>query len=224
MDDACDSSAAGADAPLAAVLTGRRQVAAFDFDGTLTRRDNLVPFLVRLCGLGAVSAAAARSAGPLLRAGIGSRSGNDAGRDAAKAAVFARLLSGRRVTDVQRAGAAHAAAILRRHLRGDVVAKLLWHRRQGHEVVVVSASLDVYVEPVARALGADCVLCTRLESDAQGRLTGRMLGPNVRGAEKVVRLCLWLEESDGGPAEMWGYGDSDGDRELLAAVDHPRWV
>jgi phosphatidylglycerophosphatase C len=54
---------------------------------------------------------------------------------------------------------------------------------------------------------------------SDGRLTGELASPNVRREEKVRRLEAWL--GDDGPVELWAYGDSDGDRELLARADHP---
>jgi HAD superfamily hydrolase (TIGR01490 family) len=98
-----------------------------------------------------------------------------------------------------------------------MVERLGWHRSQGHEVVVVSASFTDYLRPVADRLGVDAVLATELEV-VDGRLTGRLAGANVRGAEKVRRLETWLGDE---PAELWAYGDSSGDRELLARADHP---
>ena len=51
-----------------------------------------------------------------------------------------------------------------------------------------------------------------------GELTGELARPNVRGPEKVKRLDEWLE-GDRQPAFVWAYGDSTGDRELLARAD-----
>ena len=52
------------------------------------------------------------------------------------------------------------------------------------------------------------------------RLTGRMAGPNCRGPEKVARLEEWLAaRCDGEPAHVFAYGDSAGDRDLLARAD-----
>ena len=70
--------------------------------------------------------------------------------------------------------------------------------------------------PIAAALGFETALATRLEVDA-GRLTGRLTGANVRGPEKVRRLEEYL---DGAAVTLWAYGDSAGDRELLAVADH----
>ena len=45
-----------------------------------------------------------------------------------------------------------------------------------------------------------------------------MLGGNCRGAEKARRLRAYLHSDD---VELWAYGDSAGDTELLAMADHP---
>ena len=84
--------------------------------------------------------------------------------------------------------------------------------------MIVSASLGVYLRPIAERLRFDAVLATELEVGADGRLTGRLAGANVRGAEKARRLDAWL---GGEPAYVWAYGDSSGDRELWARADRP---
>ena len=95
----------------------------------------------------------------------------------------------------------------------------------GDVIVIVSASFELYVEPLGRLLGVDGVLATRLATDA-GRFTGDLDGPNCRGPEKVRRLHAWLDEHHGGrrAVELVAYGDSPGDRELLADADTAHWV
>ncbi len=85
----------------------------------------------------------------------------------------------------------------------------------------MSASLSVYLEPLGHRLGLTSVLATALEEGPDGRLTGDLVGANVRGPEKVRRLREWLGDGD---VEIWAYGDSAGDRELLAEADHPLLV
>jgi phosphatidylglycerophosphatase C len=82
-------------------------------------------------------------------------------------------------------------------------------------VVLMSASPEVYLGPLGRHMGVDAVLASGLEVGADGRLTGRLAGRNCRGAEKVA----WpgTEPTDG--TYLYAYGDSDGDRELLARAD-----
>jgi len=91
--------------------------------------------------------------------------------------------------------------------------------------VIVSASYESYVRVVAGALGDIAVVATRLEAD-EGRCTGRLDGANCRGPEKVRRLHAWLEAEGLARDEitLYAYGDSSGDRELLAWSDHPHRV
>ena len=74
-----------------------------------------------------------------------------------------------------------------------MVESLRRHVDAGDTVVLVSASFEVYLRPLAALLGAHDVLAVRLEVDADGILTGRLDGPNCRGPEKVVRLHEWLD-------------------------------
>jgi phosphatidylglycerophosphatase C len=187
-------------------------VAAFDFDGTISRRDSLLPFLVAVRGWRAVAAALARLAPQLLLMALGRDD-----RDATKERLLHALLAGHAATELWASGETHASALLHR-LRPATLERVRWHREQDHQLVMISASPTVYLEPLAAELGFDAVLATGLEVDGAGRLTGRLDGGNVRGPEKVARLRAWLGSRR--VDELWAYGDSRGDRELLAAADH----
>jgi len=194
------------------VAAGQRPgVAAFDFDGTLVAGDSLAPFLARVLGRrrwGQVLGAA----GPAMVAAYRS-----AGRDGAKAALLRRAVAGLPAQRVGEVGAAYG-----RELAGRMVPamarRLEWHRAEGHTLVLVSASLADYLEPFGRHTGFGRVIATRLEVGDDGCLTGRLHGANVRGPEKAARLRQVMGD---GPVELWAYGDSDGDRQMLALADHP---
>lgn len=201
-------------------MSGRR-IAAFDFDGTLTRRDTLVPFLTAACGHGAFGRAL-RRVGPLaVRARTGRLDGDLHHRDATKAALLHELLAGREAEWLERQGTAYADGLDAR-LRPEMVEQVAWHRDCGHELVLVSASLGTYLRPFAAAHGFDHVIAVELEVGEHGHLTGNLSGPNVRGPEKAVRLRRWLGGDE--PDHLWAYGNSSGDRELLAMADSPVWV
>ncbi|MDP9334878.1 MAG: HAD-IB family hydrolase [Actinomycetota bacterium] len=191
----------------------RRTLAAFDFDGTLTRRDTLVPFLATIAGratlLRALGAESPRLA--LAAAGRGDR-------DVVKQRVLTRVLAGRSYADLEAAGRAFGAELTRSAITTAGRDRIAWHLREGHEVVIVSASLDVYLDEVARALGVAHVLCTGLVTDERGRCTGHLRGANCRGPEKAARLRALLGDDD---VELWAYGNSRGDDEMLALADHP---
>lgn len=190
----------------------RRQVAAFDFDGTLVPGDSLIPFVWRTAGPRRFLLASLRHGLRIVLAsalGVGSR-------DIAKERFVRATLGGLPLSTVRKAGASFAADLERR-LDEAALARVRWHAEQGHELVLVSASLELYLQPLADRLGFDTVLATRLALASDETVTGALDGPNVRAHEKVVRLQQWLGS---GACELWAYGDSAGDRELLALADH----
>lgn len=197
----------------------RHVVAAFDFDGTIVDRDTLVPFLVLAFGRARVAATFATlpltGLGWLLRL---------VPIDAFKRRVLRRLLAGAPAGRLRALGEAHAHAVWR-WLRVDAVNRIEWHREQGHRLVLVSSSLDLYLAVVAKDLGFDDLLCTRLAvergPDGVERFTGLLEGADCTGAEKLRRLQALV--GDLRDVELHAYGDSDGDRELLAAAGHPHF-
>jgi|SRR5665213_1029062 len=197
--------------------TDRRPVVAFDFDGTLTRRDTLRVFLLQMGRPSVVAAAFARHLPSVLRAFQG-----DQARNRAKESVFSDILGGLHEDEAEAAASATAQAVVRSMFKPDVVARLRWHQAAGHRVIVVSASFVHYVAPVVETLGVDEVLATRWEVDpATRRLTGRFDGVNVRGAAKVDLLSKHL----GRPCRLeYAYGNSSGDVEMLAAARYPVWI
>ena len=190
-------------------------VAAFDVDGTLTTRDCVMPFLIRVAGLRRVATSALRSPVLLVRVAVGCGD-----RDRLKQAVVGRLMRGRPAEAVEEAGRAFAREAVSRWIRPDTLARLRWHRESGHEIVLVSASLRQYLEPLASEVlgGVHALICTDVESTDGGVLTGRLVGGNCRGSEKSRRLASWI---DGRSVTLYAYGDSSGDREMLAMANHP---
>lgn len=194
----------------------RPGLAVFDFDGTLTRRDSLPGFLVRACGPLATLRAVAAELPAMLEA-----IRRDDARDATKAAVLLRALAGADATAVDAVARSYAHHLVERALRDDTRTRLEWHRAQGHVLCIASASLEPYLRVVAERLGVEHLACTRVEVGDDGRLTGRIDGANCRRSEKVARLRALVDVAG---YEVWAYGDSKGDTELLAIADHPVWV
>lgn len=195
----------------------RPVVAAFDVDGTLTVSDCVGPFLRRLGGLhGIVLAALRRPIATVV--GLARRD-----RDRLKEVVVGGVYRGRRVDDVSALGREFAQHVEATMLRHDTVARLRWHQAQAHRTVLVSASLRTYLDPLAQLLGIEHVVCTDVVADG-GRYTHLLKGRNCRAAEKQVRLRALLAAHGMEQAEVWAYGDSRGDREMVDAADHGVWV
>jgi phosphatidylglycerophosphatase C len=210
------------DAPVTAGRPAeRRTVAAFDFDGTLTSGGSVLPFLVAVRGFWPVVRAVVALSPALLRSALV----GGAAADATKEKLFTRLLGGLPLSVVEERSVAFAERHLARHLRQDARLRLQWHQRQGHHVVIVSASPECYVRRAGELLGVDGVLATRLAVGGGGLLTGNYEGKNCRGAEKYARLVVHLRANGllgGGDdqPDLWAYGNSRGDLRLLRAADH----
>jgi phosphatidylglycerophosphatase C len=192
-------------------------VAAFDVDGTLTTRDCVRPFLERAAGRRRLVTSLLRR--PLATIVAAARRD----RDRLKEIIVGGSLRGKLVTDVEKVGEQFAQYVLVNWLRPDTLRRLRWHQQSGHRTVLVSASLAAYLRPLALRLGIDDVLCT--DSTRSGdRYGDRLNGLNCRADEKRRRLDQWLEERRWVNAEVWAYGDSAGDREMLERADHAIWV
>ena len=192
-------------------------VAVFDVDGTLTVRDCVRPFLVRVGGWTGVARAVVRH--PVRSCVAAARRD----RDAVKEIVVGGVMRGRAVAQVEELGEEFADEVHRDWLRPDTVARLRWHQRAGHRIVLVSASLGPYLRPLGRRLEVDDVLCAEPLRVGDTFADG-LDGANCRAAEKVRRLDQWLAAHELCGATVWAYGDSAGDRELLARADHALYV
>ena len=193
-------------------------IAAFDFDGTLTRRDTLLPFLARGLGWPRFLLALLQCS-PWL-AGYAVRLVRN---DAAKARLLQATLSGRTLAELDGWTSRWLAEDFAGQLQDWTMARLAWHRQAGHCCVLVSASPDIYLRRVASQLGFDGLICTEMEVQ-RGRLTGRMHTPNCYGEQKVLRLQAWLSARFGGESaqamRLYAYGDTAGDKPLLRLARH----
>ncbi|MEQ5801237.1 HAD-IB family hydrolase [Halomonas sp. H10-9-1] len=194
-----------------------RPVAFFDFDGTLTTGDTLMPFLKFVVGtptyyakLALVSPVLAAYFAKLLR------------NDIAKQIVLKQYLAGYHIDDLFERGQRFSDEVIPAMLRPEGMERLRWHQQQGHACVLISASLDLYLSPWARRYGFDALFSSQLATRRDGRASGALQGANCHGATKRVKLMQYLA---GRNAQCtFGYGDSTGDDAMLGATDNGyRW-
>lgn len=104
-------------------------------------------------------------------------------------------------------------------LRENAMQKLNEHMRNGHEVVVVTASLEPYMEAWCKISGLG-LIATRLEI-ADGKITGKYNGKNCHGKEKAerIRQKYSLDTFE----KIIAYGDSRGDKEMLGLADEKHY-
>lgn len=193
-------------------------VAAFDFDGTLTRSDSLLPFLAR--GLGWP-----RFALVLLRCSpwLAAYALRLLRNDVAKARLLRVALGGRSLAQMHDWTTRWLAHDLPAQLQEKAMARLAWHQQAGHCCLLVSASPDIYLEHVALKLGFAGLICTEMQVE-NDCLTGRMRTPNCHGEQKALRLRAWLLARFGAGAlatiSLYAYGDTPGDLPMLRLANH----
>jgi HAD superfamily hydrolase (TIGR01490 family) len=108
--------------------------------------------------------------------------------------------------------------LARREFRTDALAQLDFHLQARHRVILASASFDFYVADIAKLLRIPEVLCTRAEWTADGYLSGRIAGKNCYAGEKLTRLKAMLEP-DRHQYHIVAYTDHHSDLPLLRFAD-----
>jgi len=189
-------------------------VAAFDFDGTISYCDTLIPFLWTITG----SLQTGKNLFNDIPFFVSYRLGKKT-RQETKEKILTRFLKDKLFTEIQEKGERFSARFLPKLLRHNALNRLNWHRSLGHNLVLVSANLETYLKPWALKNGFDHLIASKLEVSPEGLVTGKLQGKNCWGSEKTRRLLELL-----GPKEnfsLYAYGDSRGDLELLQLADYP---
>ncbi|TFF71972.1 HAD family hydrolase [Aeromonas taiwanensis] len=116
-----------------------------------------------------------------------------------------------------------AEQVLRDRLYPEGLARIEWHREQGHTLVLISASGEHLVAPMTRMLGMDHCVAILLDEE-EGRLTGQTRGTLSFREGKVARVNQLFADQANPWQESFGYSDSHNDLPLLRAVTHPHAV
>jgi HAD superfamily hydrolase (TIGR01490 family) len=109
-------------------------------------------------------------------------------------------------------------------IRPAALALLKKHQDAGDLVAIVTATNHFVTAPIAKALGVQHLIAAMPEYDADGNVTGRLLGTPTQGAGKIVHTKAWLEKM-GKTLEDFDqvhfYSDSHNDLPLMSIVSHP---
>lgn len=187
-------------------------IAAFDFDGTITKKDTFLDFLIFTFGFWHVFLKSFWLATlyPLVTLELVSRGWF-------KEKVFFTFFADWEIKKFDAACWIYAKKRTLSLIRKEIQQKVIWHQKQGHQVVIVSASIEALIKAQAVMLGIDEVIGTLPEA-RNGKLTGKLQGFNCYGREKSKRFLAHYPNRQG--YELYAYGNSRGDQELLALADH----
>ena len=126
-------------------------------------------------------------------------------------------LAGRKVDEVNRWMEAVLQQDIAPRLFPQGQAQLDWHRERGDRIVLISASGEHIVKPIAKYMGIDDVIAINL-AQAEGCYTGKTEGVLSYQAGKVIRLQEWLRNNPHSLDGSYGYSDSINDVPLLNTV------
>lgn len=196
-----------------------RQLAVFDFDGTLVRTDSLKMMMIKMAGgkLPAYGWLLLSFITPVFEA-MRSQDRYMDYKTAIKSHWIYHVLRGKKVEQVQ-----DTARAFREELGwyDHVVANMKEYAAEGADIVVATGALDVYIDILLQGLPVKAVICTSVEVE-NGRLTGRLKGrkstANAVRDEKRVRVKAYIEQN--GPYEhVIGYGNMPDDGPMLSLCD-----
>lgn len=192
----------------------KKKIYCFDFDGTLTTSDTLLEFIKYAKGRGRFLMVFLMYSPLLVLMKL-----HLYPNWKAKQQIFAHLFAGMRIEkfDALCRGFAEESQHL---LRPKGITLMHEALVAGAQVFIVSASIDNWVRPFfdIRNLKGVQVLGTQIEVE-DGKLTGRFKSNNCYGKEKVHRITEVLKSLERSEYEIEAFGDSRGDKEMLAFAD-----
>jgi len=108
---------------------------------------------------------------------------------------------------------------LKAHITPRAIELIQAHRQQAHRVVLISASTQFAVQPVAEQINIDFI-CSQLVI-VDDRITGDVVEPPCYGEGKVTWAQRYADEHNAALSAAYFYTDSHSDQPLLELVEHP---
>jgi phosphatidylglycerophosphatase C len=184
--------------------TPAAMLALFDLDGTITRHSTLAPYAIGLLLRHPARVLRLPLALPaLVRFALGRCDHGEV-----KAAFIQKTFGGLQRTDLDAWTAQFVPRLVKEGLFDDARAAIERHRAHGDRLALLSASTDLYVPAIGKALGFDETVCTGVGWEGS-RLIGTLTTTNRRGKEKVRCLQALRERHPGLTVAAYGNAASD---------------
>ena len=181
-------------------------LALFDFDGTLTTKDSLGEFIRFAVGESEYKKGLFKFIPYFLGWKLKLMR-----NDKAKEKLFGIFFKGIDEVKFKMLAQKYSFSMIDPIIRDDMFSVLESHMQNQDKILVVSASMNCWLEPYFAKIGID-VLATELEF-VDGKFSGKFKTPNCHGIEKVNRIKEAINLDD--YEHIYAYGDSDGDKEML---------
>ena len=188
------------------------RLALFDFDGTISNDDSFRGFIIYYCGYGKFLLGSIILSPIYLLYILGMVKNNFM-----KERAISFFFKNESITDLWKKGKQYSSDKIDNMVRDKAKEKIKWHQSRGDKIIVVSASANIWLESWCLKNNID-LIATELE-EIDGKITGKLINGNCFGNEKVVRVKKKVNIKD--YEEIFAYGDSRGDKELLDFADKP---
>lgn len=192
---------------------GKKVIAAFDFDGTITTGDSLPHFFKAHSGVYKTIFEIAYRIPQFIACFF-----KLIPRRQVKESLISSFFKGMSIDDLRGEGEKFARGPLKKLLKQEALDKIDWHLKRGDRCILISANFDVYLDTFAKDHGFEGCLCSRVDFDDQGIVTGKIRGLNCWGIEKVNRLKELVGDRES--YVLYAYGNATGDLELLKYADY----
>ena len=188
------------------------RLALFDFDGTISDEDSFRGFIIYYCGyskfiLGSIILS------PIYLLYVLGLIKNNFMKEMAISFYF----KNESVTNLWNKGKQYSDNEIDKIVRGKAREKINWHHSQGDRVIIVTASANIWLDSWCSRNGIE-LIATELE-EMDGKITGKLVNGNCFGIEKFIRVARLVNVKD--YEEIYAYGDSRGDLELLDFANKP---
>lgn len=177
-----------------------------DFDGTITITDTFLPFIKYVKGRFKFYAGIAYLSPFIIAFQLKLIPNNKL-----KELFLSHYFKGMSLDVLEANGEGFAREIIPGLIRPEALESIQNHLKGGARIVVVTASLDIWVRPWAEDMGLEYI--TSVLEEVDGTVSGKLSGENCYGPEKTRRIRDYLSLSD--YKEIYCYGDSKGDREMM---------
>lgn len=182
------------------------KVAFFDFDGTITKKDSLIDFIIYAVGWKNFVKGMVILLPILILYKIKIISNHKAKQE--MLSIFFKDMSKKEFVNL---ASSYSLNYIDKIVKVSALEKLDWHKQNNHKIVIVSASIDSWLRPWCEKNQYE-LIATKIEFK-NNIVTGKLSTKNCYGQEKNNRIeqKYQLVQFD----YVYAYGDSKGDKEML---------
>ncbi|WP_111860357.1 HAD-IB family hydrolase [Acinetobacter sp. CFCC 10889] len=193
-----------------------QNIAFFDFDGTITTTDTFTPFIHLTVIPKTLNKGKILLAPYIIGYKLDIVSGS-----VIRSKIFKFGFKGRLEQELIHIGSQYCINFIPKVIRGNAMERIEWHKAQGDRIVIVSASIDLYLKPWCEKHKLE-LLCSEVES-INGVLTGKYQNKDCSGMVKKERILKNYDLSS--YKEIYVYGDTIEDNDMLSlgTIKFYRW-